>query len=155
MNLLATIRQQRGPWGRRVLGLFVVVWLNVALQPCAMAFGDASDHGCLHCPPVHSVEASAHNSHEGTDQSDQSDQKASPCETSASQCAFLEDFNYDGRTAKVKVDNEPGDVPVGIVSSIAANSFEGNPLPLFGIGDYSNSIARQAALNILYCVYLI
>ncbi len=125
-----------------------MVWLNMALQPCAMAFGDANDHDCPHCPPMHSEEASAHNM-------DNSDHGTSPCETSVSQCAILEDFNYDGRTVKVKVDNEPGDVPVGIVASIAANSFAGNSLQLFSIGDYSNSIARRAALNILYCVYLI
>jgi hypothetical protein len=116
-----------------------------------MAFGDANDHGCLHCPPMHSGESSAHSSHD----MDNSGHDTAPCETSASQCAFLEDFNYDGRTVKVKVDNEPGDVPVGIVLSIAANSFAGNSLQLFSIGDYSNSIARRAALNILYCVYLI
>ena len=128
-----------------------MVWLNMALQPCAMAFGDANDHDCLHCPPMHSEESSAHSSHD----TDNSDHGTSPCETSASQCAFLDDFNYDGRTVKVKVDDEPGDVPVGIVSWIAGGSFAGNSLQFSGIGDYSNSIARRAALNILYCVYLI
>ena len=43
LNLLAKIRRRQKPWARRVLGLFVMVWLNVALQPCAMALGDAHD----------------------------------------------------------------------------------------------------------------
>ena len=40
------------PWARYALSLFVVVWLNTALQPCAMAAGDAGghDHDCPYCP---------------------------------------------------------------------------------------------------------
>ena len=50
LNTQSKSRQARIPWARRVLGAFVVVCLNMALQPCAMAFG--GDHDCVHCPPA-------------------------------------------------------------------------------------------------------
>ena len=152
---LAKIRQRQVPWARRVLGMFVVVWLNMALQPCAMAFGNvdakANGHDCPHCPPAHAAKDSSHAAHD----MDHADTSTSPCEINASSCAFPDDFNFDVRSVKIKVENAPGDVPVGIVSSIAGNPSNGNSLQLSGIGDKSYVPPYRSALNVLYCVYLI
>ena len=53
LNILATIRQQKASWTPGVLGLFVFVWLNLALQPCAMAMDSEHEHDCPRCPPAH------------------------------------------------------------------------------------------------------
>ena len=123
----------------------------MALQPCSMAFGGEDDHGCSHCPPAHSEAVSSHSAHEA----DQSKPIKSPCEPNASQCAFLDDFKYDGRTIKVKVEDTPANMPVGIVSSIADDSFKDNSLQHSGIGDYSYVPACRTSLRVLYGVYLI
>ena len=123
----------------------------MALLPCSMAFDGDDDHGCSHCPPAHSEAVSAHSAHEA----DQSEPSKSPCEPNASQCAFLDDFKNDGRTIKVKAEDTPGNIPVGIVSSIAGDSFKDNSLQLSGIGNHSNLPACSTPLNVLYGVYLI
>jgi len=136
--------------------MFVVVWLNMALQPCAMAFGDAKEHGCQHCPPAKSSEASSHSAHEDSaHEAQHSDHSSSPCETSAAQCAFLDDFNYDSRTIQVKVKDSPSDVLVGIAPSIGVTSFNLYSPPLSCVGGNSYLPEYPQALNILYCVYVI
>ncbi|MDH3645314.1 MAG: hypothetical protein OER80_00940 [Gammaproteobacteria bacterium] len=37
----------------QLLAVLAVVWLNMALNPCAMALGETEEHDCPHCPPVH------------------------------------------------------------------------------------------------------
>ncbi len=145
------MRQRRGPWGTSVLGLFVVVWLNVILQPCAMAFGGDSDHGCMHCPPAISGEASSHSAHEA----DPSELGSAPCETNASQCAFLDDFKFDGRTAKAKIEDAPADVPVGILPSAAAFPLGDSLSLLAGMADRSYLPGDPPSFTVLYGVYLI
>lgn len=150
LNPLAKMRQRRTPWARRVLGVFVVVWLNMALQPCAMAFGGPGEHDCLHCPPAHAEEGSAHSQHH----SDDSDSVSSPCEMGASQCTFGDDFNYDGRILKVKVKDVPVDVPLAIAPGIAEVSLAAiSPaVPCNSIRSYIPG--DPPPLNVLYCVYL-
>lgn len=45
----------------RWLGVFVAVWLNLAVQPCAMALG--LDRDCPHCPPVQHEDMAHHGHH--------------------------------------------------------------------------------------------
>jgi hypothetical protein len=63
--------------------MFVVVWLNMALQPCLMAAGPAlpapHEHGdCPHCPE------DAHHGQAG-----------------GGRCAYIEDFDFDGRAPQL------------------------------------------------------
>ena len=48
MMTVRTIRSWQRRCIPRTLALLVVVWLNVAFQPCAMAYGAADN--CPHCP---------------------------------------------------------------------------------------------------------
>lgn len=143
------MQQRRTPSARRVLGSFVVVWLNMALQPCAMAFGGVGDHDCMHCPPAHLAEVSSHSAHD----MDHSAPVTAPCETSASQCTIVDEFNYDGRSSKVK--DAPSDVPVGITPANAGVLPESRSFAHSAMGDCSHPPSSFPPLNILYCIYLI
>jgi hypothetical protein len=151
LNYLASIRQQQQSWGRRALGLFAIVWLNLVLQPCAMALQSDIDIDvdCLHCPPALSEDISSHSTHEA----DHSGLGTSLCEANASQCAPADDFNYDGRAVKIK--DAPSNLPVGIAPPIADIPLENNSSALLDIGDYSYPPGGPPHLNVLYCVYLI
>jgi hypothetical protein len=128
-----------------------MVWLNVALQPCAMAFGGDNDHGCLHCPSADSGGVSSNMAHEA----DHSESSTPPCEPNASQCTFLDGFKHDGRTANVKVEDAPDDVPVAILPSAAVFPLGNSLSRLPGMGDMSYLPGDSPSLNVLYGVYLI
>ena len=49
MNMLQIIRHWQRRSALRIFGVLVAVWLNLALQSCAMAAMPADD--CPHCPP--------------------------------------------------------------------------------------------------------
>ena len=149
--ILLTTQQKSKPWTRRVFGLFVVVWLNMALQPCAIAFGDADDHGCPGCPPTSTEEISSHSTHEAGD----SDLNASMCATGTAQCAYFDDFNYGGRATSAGAEDESSDLPVGIAPSVDAISIAKNSSVDSDVCDTFYLPGDSPPLNILYCVYLI
>lgn len=155
LNALSTIRRKQTPWARRVLGLFAVVWLNMALQPCAMAFGDMQQRDCMHCPPGHSMEMSStdtHMSHAGGSTENTPDNAF--CETGPFQCGLLDDYKFDGRSVQVKVKNAPSDVPIGIVQAVVSTPVLNNlPAPCSRV-DIAFQPGDQPPLNLLYCVYL-
>ena len=97
MSLFLHMRARKTAWGSRVLALFAMVWLNLALQPCVMAIESTAGHdgGCPHCPPAEHHQM--HGSHETT---------AMPCAGSAD-CGDLDDFHYDGRDTAPKFDPAP------------------------------------------------
>ena len=74
-------RHSDGGWTRFVLALFVMVWLNMAIQPCLMAAeallpGQHDD--CSHCP------------------------EAQHCsDIDESRCQFVGDYDYDGRAPAI------------------------------------------------------
>ena len=78
MNLLNPIRRRSRPVGRLILSAFMVVWLNMALQPCLMAATPLTGHAdpdCPHCP-----------------------EPASHCdEDSAARCSWIDAYDFDGR----------------------------------------------------------
>ncbi len=86
------------------------MWLNLALQPCAMAL--EADHDCPHCPPAHEHEMMAHHGH--------GEAKAeSPCASMQAQCGELDDVSFDGRTGQLKV-KDTAEIPVAITHDTAA-----------------------------------
>ncbi|MGB5210132.1 MAG: hypothetical protein WBP60_06385 [Gammaproteobacteria bacterium] len=63
------------------IAMFVVVWLNMALQPCLMAAGpilpQGHEHGdCPHCPD------------------------AALLQVDGGECSYFDDFDFDGRDPK-------------------------------------------------------
>jgi hypothetical protein len=150
LNLLTNIRQQQTSWARRVLTLFVVVWLNMAIQPCAMAFGEAPDHDCQHCPPALAGETSAHHAH---DENASMDAGHSSCATIEAQCGLDDEFNHSSRTIKVK--DSPGDAPVAIVQTMAVVPVIHEPVAISALAGAAFLPGDPPSLNLLYGVYLI
>ena len=78
MNLISPIRRRSRPLGRLIISVFLVVWLNMALQPCLMAAAPLTghaDHDCPHCP-----------------------EPASHCdEGSKARCTWVDGYDFDGR----------------------------------------------------------
>lgn len=132
MSLLTTLRQRRVRGASSSLGAFVLVWLSMVLQPCAMALGSDTDYDCPHCPPQ---------------------QNEQPCELGEPDCNHVHKYNVDGRTAQAKVKDAPQDSPM-IVGELFAF------IPSVHTARVDD-VSRQAipppygpSLNILYCVYL-
>ncbi len=78
----STLRKRRRT-AISTLAMFVVVWLNMALQPCLMAASpilpDGHEHGdCPHCPSMAALQADSDGS-----------------------CSFIDDFDFDGRDPKM------------------------------------------------------
>ncbi len=150
LNTQSKIRQARTPWARRVLGLFVVVCLNMALQPCAMAFGGGVESDCVHCPPALTEEGASHRMHPADD----ADGRTASCDMSMSQCAVGNDVNIDSRTSTIKIKDAPADTPLAIAPAIAVPELTeySASLPQLCIRSYLPG--DPPPLNVLYCVYL-
>ena len=121
-------------WGRRVLGLIVVAWLAVIVQPCAMAMGVESD-SCPHCPPQETAEKS-------------------PCEELAGEdCTTEDQVSADSRSSQSKLKNNPTDllaaIPTPPIAS-AKSAYATQCLPDAAAWLYPGG----PPLNVLYCVYL-
>jgi len=145
LSLLASIRQQQQTWARRALGLFVAVWLNLALQPCAMALESMQDKDCAHCPPAQLHEHSG--MHESMDHE-------MPCADAATDCSFSEDLNYDGRSGQLKLKDAQFDAPVAIAPR-EFSSFNNSPVNFRPRPRYASVHAgAPPPLNVLHCVYL-
>jgi hypothetical protein len=145
----STIRHSRTPWARRVLGTFVVVCLNMALQPCAMAFGGGEDD-CVHCPPALTEGGSSHSMHHADDSASTS----TSCATGMSQCMVGDDINVDSRTPTIKVKDAPADTPLAVVPAMAVLELAeySTSLPQLCIRSYPPG--ESPPLNVLNCVYL-
>ena len=144
MSHFAYIRQQQS-WGRRALGLFVAVWLNLAMQPCAMAYEAQDDHGCPHCPPAETHEHGE--MHGGMDET-------MPCADGAADCALDEGWSHDGRSGTVKLKDAPVDALIAIVPQEPALQFlQTGRTTLIPYRTPAHAGASPP-LHVLYCVYL-
>ena len=149
MKPLATIRKRPRRSARHGFAGFVVVWLNFALQPCAMAFEESNDHECPHCPPAHT---SDHGDHAMPGHSPASSE--SPCATSSIDCSLIDDFRYDGRNTELKLKNAPSDVPVAVHPGIGPIPQPRSIAEVRWHPTRSPPPGKQTPLNVLYCVYL-
>jgi len=132
-----------GAWGHPVLGLFVAVWLNLALQPCAMAL--EVDHDCPHCPPAHEHEMASHHGHGGS-------KAEAPCASMQSQCGELDDVSLDGRTGQLKV-KDVIELPVAVTYDLPAPAVAVARQIRYSTGPPHNG-GVSPPLNVLFCVYL-
>jgi len=141
---LASIRQQQ-TWGRRALGLFVAVWLNLALQPCAMAYQVDDDHDCLKCPPMHMQEHAG--MHGDMDHE-------MPCADSLADCFIDDDLNHDGRGGHIKLKDLSNDIPLVIADYGSLLRFQH---PSDTISPPRHALLHSGApppLYVLHCIYL-
>ena len=148
MSHPADSRQQQTR-GKRALGLFVAVWLNLALAPCAMAMeaadGHSDDHTCPHCPP-----AEMHGHHDGH----AGMQAEAPCAEDLSDCGLDQDFSHDVRGGQVQLKDAHYELPAfvgtsGPVASSQAPVRQRAPPP-----NDAGRLPPGPPLHLLNCVFL-
>ena len=98
---------RRSSRGRSALGLFVAVWLNLALAPCAMALqaddDNHGDHDCPHCPPAEMQ--GHHEMHAGM-------QPGGSCADDLSDCGLDDEFSHDARSGQSQLKDAQYELPV-------------------------------------------
>jgi hypothetical protein len=136
-----------------LLGVFVVAWMNLAVQPCLMAMesvpepvvaaalsahvdhgSHSPEHDCDHCPP-------AIGSH------------AKVCvSVAASDCSSAPDYYYDGRNGPSKLKDVPTFVAIAeFAVPVEFTMLTPSPLPLdCAAVDHPG----EPPLNIRFCVFL-
>ena len=129
--------------GLRVCGLFAAVWLNLALQPCAMAM--EADLDCPHCPPQHEQHMAGHAGHAVEAQK-------APCDSLDTDCCDLDDVSVDGRAGQAKL-KEMGEAPVAITVVVASPAVRvpKSACPATGPPRWA---ADSPPIHVLNCVYL-
>ncbi len=139
---------------RGVLGVFVVVLLNLVVQPCAMALGDMDEHDCPRCPPSHTDEHANH-AMRGHDMSGHGmASKQMPCATDATNCSLAEELNYDGRVVKLEPKDSPNDAPIAVHPAISDAPAHRPARTTGWHNTRSPPPTPSVPLNVSYCVYL-
>ena len=153
MRNRATKRTQDTSRGQFLLGVFMLAWLNLAIQPCLMAMEAAPepavdsvhlahtdhashspDHDCDHCPPA------------------LSDHAKSCVSAAASDCSSIPDYNYDGRNGLSKIKDVPTFVAIAEFAARVEFTVPTSSPPLLDCAapNYPNEPPR----NIRFCVFL-
>ena len=157
MSFSGKNRLQTGTWGRFVLSMFVLAWLNIATQPCLMAMEMVPDATLASEQAVHSEHAEhMDDANESTDCGHcppAIEHQEILCETgSASDCEIFPGYNVDGRQFKLKLK----DLTPCLTLSTVENTLDfSTPVTLFPPQDYKRlKFAGDPPLNIRYCVFL-
>lgn len=153
LKSLASKRAQVTARGRFLLALFVVAWVNLAVQPCLMAMesvpesvvvsgqsahtehaSHSPDHNCDHCPPASSDHAKVCAS------------------AAASDCGSIPDYNYDGRNGLSKLEDIPAYVAIAeIAVPVEFTIPTSSPLPA---NCAAPNYPIEPPLNVRFCVFL-
>ena len=138
-------RQKRRHFGARdILVVVLVAWLNLALQPCAMAFQADQVPDCPNCPPG---QLQQHDSHDMA-------ADGMPCASSAIDCDVLSDLNNNERADQVKLKDLQKDFPASIVPASPVVRVEQTRASTANFLQMSRPPGGSQPLHKLYCVYL-
>lgn len=129
----------------RRAALLALMWLNMAVTPCAMAF-NGGDHDCPHMPPADEHAMPGHHDH-----GNGHDHATSSCETLQADCCDAPDATHATRADSVELKTSP-DVVFANTPAIAGLS----PLPaLFSAAaDPPDPPEAFPPRHVLFCVYL-
>lgn len=132
---------------RGVLGLLTILWLNMAVLPCAMAF--QGDDDCLHCPP-----AEDHAAHHGMGHHEGHNQPAAkpPCDTAQADCCDELTASVDGRGSKFEYRPASDVACAGPPLSENVNAL--GSAPDRRATDPPEIVGCAPPIRTLYCVYL-
>jgi len=130
LNLIGNIRSKQRRWAPRVLASWCVVWLGLAMQPCAMAF-EVSDHD--QNQQRHSMSGEMqHGSHDCPFCPSMDDTGTIDCTDNQARCSYTDGIDYDGRVQQLKKANV-GDlvlpstfVPIPITETIQQDQARGS-----------------------------
>jgi hypothetical protein len=144
VQAISTTRQTNARLTSRVFAVVFALWLNLAVQPCAMAFD--TDHDCPHCPPSHEDPMAAHHGSHG-------DEARPGCDTQPSDCGEVDDFSLDGRSSlsKLKAKVEAVALVAPSVPEVALNPIGFSTTA----ADPPGRTAGPPPIHLLNCVFLI
>lgn len=143
MQAISTTRQTNARLTSRVLAVVFALWLNLAVQPCAMAFD--TDHDCPHCPPSQEDPMAAHHGGHG-------DEAKPGCDTQPSDCGEVDDFSLDGRFSlgKLKAKAETVALVSPSVPEVSADPIGFSTTA----ADPPGPTAAPPPIHLLNCVFL-
>lgn len=132
---------------RSVLGLLGVLWLNMAVLPCAMAF--QGDDDCPHCPPAEQHDEkhamAAHHGH--------SEAETKPsCATEQTDCCDAIAASIDARSGKL--DYKPGSDAAFVTLSPPDHTRRHFAAMWDTVVDPPDIVGSSPRLHVLFCVYL-
>jgi len=128
---------------RNVLGLLAMVWLNIIILPCAMAF--QGGQLCPHCPPADEHEMAAHHGH--------GEMQSQPPGTMAqSECCDQQAASVDSRSAKLQA-KPASDLVFVTVTAIPALPARARA-QRHCAADPPDTPGVSPPLHVLFCVYL-
>ena len=144
MSHYATAQSRSSSRTRNVWGLLAVLWLNMAVLPCAMAFESEHDD-CAHCPPALEDEMAAHHGHHKEHANESG-------ATMQSECCELEDASIDirGSNLKIKPFSEVAFISEPVIAVVPKRSTG----LLKWASDPPEIIASSPTPHVLFCVYL-
>jgi hypothetical protein len=128
---------------RNVLGLLAIVWINMAVLPCAMAFQVEDD--CPHCPPAEQHEMAAHQGHG----------KATakpPCATSQPDCCDVVAASIDTRGGQLEF--KPASELALVTTPAVANVPARAARHVGPRSDPPDICGSSPPLHVLFCIYL-
>jgi len=126
-----------------VLGLLAIVWLNMAVLPCAMAF--QGDEDCPHCPQAEDHAMASHHEH-GVDSAKPS------CATTQAECCDALAASVDVRASKLEF--KPASDVVYIAAPAPTRVTTTAMRHRHGALDPPGIIGSSPPLRVLFCVYL-
>lgn len=125
--------------------LFAVAWLNLTLQPCAMALEGGAK--CPDCPPAAEDGRISHGTSHARSGAE------APCAAAGLDCGFAGQYSHDGRGGHAKPKDSPAAASFAVVEShfvLPAAVRTALPSPARRAG----AASPWPPLSILYCVYL-
>ena len=142
MSAITAIRHAPGRSTRRLLGALVVLWLNMAVQPCAMAGAD--EHDCPHCPPEHHEAMAGHHGHKA-------EEPQVSCAALEAQCGEYGNISVDAR-GQLKLDDD-GQPDASIVDTAPPAEFVRQAVADCATGPPLIA-AASPPIHLLNCVFL-
>ena len=139
--------------GRFLLGVFVVAWLNLTVQPCLMATESSPEQAAASTQSAHADHAS-HSTDHACDQCPPAlgDHATACVSADASDCSAISVVNYDGRDGPAK----PKDVPTYMAIADFAIPSEFT-IPVESPPPFDCAVSlypSEPPLSIQYCVFL-
>jgi hypothetical protein len=143
MLKLRSIRSGAGAATRRGLGLLAIVWLNLALTPCAVAFD--TEGGCAHDPPSGHQDMAGHHDH--------GEQKeAHSCASMHEACCEIADASVDSRGGSIEFDNS---TDLEVLAAYPPDQLATKTLARYlATADPPDPPVGNQPLHKLFCVYL-
>jgi len=137
---LQTMRFGAGAATRRGFGLLAIVWLNLALTPCAIAF--EGEHECPHgSEPEHHEMAGHHGQ-----------MAEHSCASMQESCCEIADATVDTRGSSIEFEDSPDLEVLGAPSP--GESINPTSARYLAASDPPDPPASSRALHKLFCVYL-